>query len=202
MNGRAPTRRPKAGNAMKIVVIGPSAAGKTTLVRTFSEVSAGDRSRKRETSLAMDYGRIKIDDDLVLYLFGTPGQDRFDFMWDILGEGMLGYVLLIDAARPESLGEAVPILRAFRRVAQVPFVVALNRLDALDAEGAQGMREALDLDADVPVIACDATDRESVKGVLLELLYAAMEPADRAAAREADRPVLTEPGGGGAGTPH
>ena len=77
----------------------------------------------------MDFGRITIDRELVLYLFGTPGQERFDFMWEILGEGMLGYVLLLDANRPDSLDEAAGILDAFRRMARVPFVVALNRTD-------------------------------------------------------------------------
>ena len=80
----------------------------------------------------MDFGRITIDQDLVLYLFGTPGQDRFDFMWEILGEGMLGYVLLLDAQRPESLDEAVGILAAFRRMAHVPFVVGLNRAEGME----------------------------------------------------------------------
>ena len=80
----------------------------------------------------MDFGRITIDRDLVLYLFGTPGQDRFDFMWEILGEGMLGYVLLLDAEREDSLAEAIGILDAFRTMARVPFVVALNRAGAVD----------------------------------------------------------------------
>src|SRR5438093_9713655 len=129
-------QRKKHGTAVKIVITGPFAAGKTTLIRTISEItvlstekdiSDDTRSRKAETTVAMDFGRITIDRDLVLYLFGTPGQDRFDFMWEILGEGMLGYILLVDADRPESLEEASGILAAFRRMARVPFVVALNR---------------------------------------------------------------------------
>ncbi|MDP9239989.1 MAG: ATP/GTP-binding protein [Actinomycetota bacterium] len=192
MAGRADARRNEGTTAVKVVVTGPLAAGKSTLIRTVSEitvlsteraVSGADRANKAATTVAMDYGRIKIDDELTLYLFGTPGQDRFDFMWDILGEGMLGYVLLVDANRPESLSEAVPILQAFRRIAKVPFVVALNRVDRVGSDDEHRVREELSLSADVPVIACDATDRESVKGVLLELLYAVMQPADRAAAR-------------------
>ncbi|PZS33122.1 MAG: GTP-binding protein [Pseudonocardiales bacterium] len=191
MAGRAVTGRSQRTSAIKVVITGPFAAGKSTLVRTVSEVtvlsteravSGGDRAEKPATTVAMDYGRITIDEDLVLYLFGTPGQDRFDFMWDVLGEGMLGYVLLIDADRPESLIEAVPILNAFRRTAKVPFVVALNRAETVDPADERGVREALSLAADVPVIACDVRDRESVKSVLLELLYAVMEPVDRAAA--------------------
>src|ERR1700747_2472007 len=109
-----PMSRPRrgGGNAVKIVVTGPFAAGKTTLIRTISEITVlstekditdGTRSRKSETTVAMDFGRITIDRDLVLYLFGTPGQERFDFMWEILGEGMLGYVVLVDAERADSL---------------------------------------------------------------------------------------------------
>ena len=75
----------------------------------------------------MDFGRIGIDSDLVLYLFGTPGQDRFEFMWEVLGEGMLGYVLVLDASRPSRWPEPTTILAAFRRMARVPFVVAVNR---------------------------------------------------------------------------
>src|SRR3954468_10319812 len=109
-------RRRSAGTAVKIVVTGPFAAGKTTLIRTISEITVlstekglthATRPRKSDTTVAMDFGRITIDRDLVLYLFGTPGQDRFDFMWEILGEGMLGYVVLVDAERPDSLDEAV-----------------------------------------------------------------------------------------------
>src|ERR1043165_3371735 len=136
--GRA---RRRGGQAVKVVVTGPFAAGKTTLIRTISEITVlstergvtdSTRKRKAETTVAMDFGRITIDRDLVLYLFGTPGQDRFDFMWEILGEGMLGYILLLDSTRTESVEEGRTILDAFRRMAQVPFVVALNRSDGLD----------------------------------------------------------------------
>jgi uncharacterized protein len=187
-------RRRANGTAVKIVVTGPFAAGKTTLIRTISEITVlstekgitdETRSRKTDTTVAMDFGRITIDRDLVLYLFGTPGQDRFDFMWEILGEGMLGYVLLVDATRPDSLDEAVGILEAFRRMARVPFVVGLNRAEGMDDAEEERIRKTLDLDSDVPVVACDATDRESVKSVLLALLYAVVETLDGAAAAQA-----------------
>jgi len=187
-------RRRTAGTAVKIVVTGPFAAGKTTLIRTISEITVlstekgitdETRSRKTDTTVAMDFGRITIDRDLVLYLFGTPGQDRFDFMWEILGEGMLGYVLLVDATRPDSLDEAVGILEAFRRMARVPFVVALNRAEGMDESEEERIRKTLDLDPDVPVVPCDATDRESVKAVLLALLYAVVDTLDGAAAAQA-----------------
>src|ERR1700689_2111074 len=97
-------RRRAAGTAVKIVVTGPFAAGKTTLIRTISEITVlstekgitdSTRSRKNDTTVAMDFGRITIDRDLVLHLFGTPGQGYFDFILVILGEGMLGYVVLL-----------------------------------------------------------------------------------------------------------
>ena len=183
-------RRRGGGNAVKIVVTGPFAAGKTTLIRTISEITVlstekditdETRSRKSETTVAMDFGRITIDRDLVLYLFGTPGQDRFDFMWEILGEGMLGYVVLVDATREESLQETVPILEAFRRMARVPFVVGLNRAGGIDEGEEERVRSVLDLPPDVPVVPCDAVDRESVKSVLLALLYAVVDSLDAAA---------------------
>ena len=188
------TRRRNGGTAVKIVVTGPFAAGKTTLIRTISEITVlstekgitdETRSRKTDTTVAMDFGRITIDRDLVLYLFGTPGQDRFDFMWEILGEGMLGYVLLVDATRPDSLDEAIGILEAFRRMARVPFVVGLNRSEGMDEAEEERIRKTLDLDPDVPVVPCDATDRESVKSVLLALLYAVVDTLDGAAAAQA-----------------
>jgi small GTP-binding protein len=184
-------RRRNGGQAVKIVVTGPFAAGKTTLIRTISEITVlstekditdSTRSRKGETTVAMDFGRITIDRDLVLYLFGTPGQDRFDFMWEILGEGMLGYVLLVDSTRPESIDEAVSILAAFRRMARVPFVVGLNRAEGIDPGEEERVRDALELGPEVPVVPCDATDRESVKSVLLALLYAVVDTLDAAAA--------------------
>ena len=181
------TRNRRGGQAVKIVVTGPFAAGKTTLIRTISEITVlstergitdSTRARKSETTVAMDFGRITIDRDLVLYLFGTPGQERFDFMWEILGEGMLGYVVLVDAEREDSLQEAAGILGAFRRMARVPYVVALNRSNGIDEEEEQRIRERLDLRADVALLPCDATDKESVKGVLLALLYAVLDEVE------------------------
>ena len=187
MSTRTPGRRKHGGTAVKIVVTGPFSAGKTTLIRTISEITVlstekeitdSTRSRKAETTVAMDFGRITIDRDLVLYLFGTPGQDRFDFMWEILGEGMLGYILLVDSSRQESLDEAVGILAAFRKMARVPFVVALNRSSGLDPDDEQNVRDVLGLDDEVAIVPCDATDRESVKSVLLALLYTVVDAID------------------------
>jgi small GTP-binding protein len=186
---RTPGRRKHGGTAVKIVVTGPFSAGKTTLIRTISEITVlstekditdHTKSRKAETTVAMDFGRITIDRDLVLYLFGTPGQDRFDFMWEILGEGMLGYILLVDSSRPDSLEEAVGILAAFRKMARVPFVVALNRSADIAPNDEQQVRDVLQLGDDVAVVPCDATDRESVKAVLLALLYSVLDSVEGA----------------------
>lgn len=190
MATRSAGRRKHGGTAVKIVVTGPFSAGKTTLIRTISEITVlstekditdHTKSRKAETTVAMDFGRITIDRDLVLYLFGTPGQDRFDFMWEILGEGMLGYILLVDAEREDSLEEAVGILAAFRKMARVPFVVALNRAAGVSPDEEERIRGRLELHDDVAVVPCDATDRESVKAVLLALLYSVVDSLDAAA---------------------
>ena len=187
------TRTRRGGQAVKIVVTGPFAAGKTTLIRTISEITVLSTEReissesearvgKAQTTVAMDFGRIGIDSDLVLYLFGTPGQDRFEFMWEVLGEGMLGYVLLVDAGRPDSVQEAIAILAAFRKMAAVPYVVAVNRSEGLGPDDESQVRTVLDLAPSVPVVACDATDKSSVKTVLLALLHAVLESIDRESA--------------------
>lgn len=184
--------RRRGGQAVKVVVTGPFAAGKTTLIRTISEITVlstergitdSTRKRKAETTVAMDFGRITIDRDLVLYLFGTPGQDRFDFMWEILGEGMIGYLLLVDIERGESVQEAAAILDAFRTMARVPYVVALNRASADDHLLVESVRSRLEIPSDVAILACDATDKESVKNVLLALLYAVLDEVEAEAVR-------------------
>jgi uncharacterized protein len=166
---------------VKMVVTGPFSAGKTEFIRSVSEidvvstekkVSLGqERTIKEATTVAMDFGRITVDEDLVLYLFGTPGQRRFDFMWEILSEGMLGFVVMVDSTRPETFREARSILETFRAYAPTPYVVAANKQDMKDAWDVEDMRHALRLDAKVKLIPCIATDRDSVKTILLELLY-------------------------------
>jgi small GTP-binding protein len=187
-----PRTRRRGGQAVKVVVTGPFAAGKTTLIRTISEITVlstergvtdSTRKRKAETTVAMDFGRITIDRDLVLYLFGTPGQDRFDFMWEILGEGMIGYLLLVDASREDSVQEAAGILEAFRRMARVPYVVALNRGRADDHAAVEDIRQQLDIPSDDAILPSDATEKDSVKNVLLALLYAVLDEVETEAVR-------------------
>src|ERR671914_949055 len=132
----------RAARPLKIVVTGPFAAGKTTFIKTISEVaivgtdrgiSDDTRAVKPRTTVALDFGRLTFADDLTLFLFGTPGQRRFEVMWEILSEGMIGFVLLVNAADDRSLEEGSHILDQFRKYADVPYVIGVTHLD--DAGG-------------------------------------------------------------------
>src|SRR5574341_373784 len=177
-----------ATQTVKMVVTGPFSSGKTAFVGAISEIDVVSTERsisseaekvKEQTTVAMDFGRITVGEDLVLYLFGTPGQRRFDFMWEILSEGMLGFVVLVDSARPETFREAKSILETFRAYAPTPYIVAANKQDLPDAWALDDLRIALRLDDGVKLLPCVATDREKVKNVLLELLYSILEEMDK-----------------------
>lgn len=172
---------------VKIVVTGPFSAGKTEFIRTVSEIDVVSTERKitaeaekvkERTTVAMDFGRITVDDDLVLYLFGTPGQKRFDFMWEILSEGMLGFVVMVDSTRPETFREARSILETFRAYAPTPYVVAANKQDCDEAWELDDMRVALRLDPCIKFLPCVAIEKDLVKKVLLELLYGILDGMD------------------------
>jgi signal recognition particle receptor subunit beta len=163
-----------------MVITGPFNSGKTEFIQTVSEIDVVATERrisseaekiKDTTTVAMDFGRITVDEDLVLYLFGTPGQKRFDFMWEILSEGMLGFIVMVDSTRPETFREARSILETFRAYAPTPYVVAANKQDLDDAWDIDDMRIALRLDPALKFLPCTATSKDSVKNVLLELLY-------------------------------
>ncbi|GAB4424680.1 MAG: ATP/GTP-binding protein [Anaerolineae bacterium] len=169
---------------VKMVITGPFSAGKTEFIQSVSEIDVVSTERKissdaervkEDTTVAMDFGRITVDDDLVLYLFGTPGQRRFDFMWEILSEGMLGFVVLVDSVRPETFREARHILEVFKAYANTPYVVAANKQDLPDAWTPDDVRIALKIEKNVKVLGCVARDKETVKEVLLELLYSILE---------------------------
>lgn len=173
---------------VKMVVTGPFNSGKTQFVRSISEIDVVSTEKaisteaervKDETTVAMDFGRITVGDDLVLYLFGTPGQRRFDFMWEILSEGMLGFVVLVDSARPETFREAKSILETFRAYAPTPYVVAANKQDLDDAWEVDDLRIALRLEEGVKMLPCVASEKGAVKTVLLELLYSILEEMDK-----------------------
>ena len=172
---------------VKMVVTGPFNAGKTEFIQTVSEIDVVATERKitskkemlkETTTVAMDFGRITVDEELVLYLFGTPGQKRFDFMWEILSEGMLGFIVMVDSTRPETFREARTILETFRAYAPTPYVVAASKQDLPDAWDIDDMRIALRLDPSIDLIPCVSIDKNSVKEVLLNLLTQIVEELD------------------------
>lgn len=175
--------------SVKMVITGPFSSGKTHFIGAVSEIDVVSTERKitskaekikDTTTVAMDFGRITVGDDLILYLFGTPGQRRFDFMWDILSQGMLGFVVMVDSTKPETFREAKRILETFESYAATPFVVAANKQDMEDAWEPEDLRIILRLSEDVKILPCVATDKEMVKNVLLELLYSILDEIDSA----------------------
>lgn len=173
---------------LKIVITGAYAAGKTQFIKSISDEEAlstdeeatsdEERSLKSHTTVALDFGKIAINPQLALYLFGTPGQDRFDFMWDILAQGCIGYVVMVDSTRPAHLREAINIIHHFNQILQVPFVVACNKQDDPSSLPPDYIRYRLGLPLNIPVLPCIANDRESVKTVLLALLDAIYSVAE------------------------
>ena len=174
-----PRTRRRGGQAVKVVVTGPFAAGKTTLIRTISEITVlstergitdSTRKRKAETTVAMDFGRIALPGDLWLYLFGTPGQDRFHFMWDDLVTGAIGAVVLVDTERLESCFDAVDYFEA----RQIPFVLAVNCFDGVAKHSIEDVRSALAVRDETPVFYTDARNRQATKQALITLVTLAM----------------------------
>lgn len=158
----------------KVVVTGPFNAGKTEFVRTASDIEIVTTERqisdaaaevKAETTVALDYGHVKVGDALV-HLYGTPGQARFEFMWEILSRDTDAFVLLVDSEERGSLMEAMQMIRLMRKNAKVPYLVAANKQDGKMPMTPQEIAKLLKLPASVPVLPCVARDRGSVLRVL------------------------------------
>lgn len=166
--------------ALKIVITGAYSAGKTNFIRTLSDIdivsteyevtNPEERLLKSETTVALDFGTIAITEDIVLYVFGTPGQERFDFMWEHLSIGCIGYVVMVDSCRPAHFAETLRLLARFSEITDAPFVVAANKQDDPSALPLSYVRKRLQLPYDIPLLPCVATDLESVKSVVLALL--------------------------------
>ena len=163
----------------KVVVTGPFNAGKTTFVNTLSDIEAvntdkaatrpAEAKTKAATTVALDYGRVKFDDRVNIHLFGTPGQERFDFMRELLADGMDGFIFLVDSTDRPALQQANELLKTFRKRDEVPYLLVANKADQTGLSSDE-IKTQLRLDARQPVVPCVATDKISVRAVAQRLV--------------------------------
>ncbi|MEU6539179.1 ATP/GTP-binding protein [Streptomyces sp. NPDC047000] len=184
-NGFDQSGRPGAGStrSVKVMIAGGFGTGKTTMVRSVSDIkpltteetltqASADVDHligvadKTETTVSLDFGKIAINDDLILYLFGTPGQERFWFLWNGLFKGALGAIVLVDTRRLASSFRAIEEMER----QDVPFVIALNKFPDSKEHPVDEIRDALDISPHTPVVECDARDRNSSRDVLIALI--------------------------------
>ena len=162
----------------KIVVTGPFNSGKTEFIQTISDIpvvtteksiTTEDRGIKAETTVAMDFGRVKLNDDM-LHLFGTPGQTRFSFMWEILASEMNGFVVLVDATDRFSFPEAAELIEQFSTYVQVPYLVVSNKTDLEGAAHLDDVRRGTRAGSNITVMPCVALQKTSVRQVMLQMM--------------------------------
>lgn len=166
---------------LKLVVTGPTEALRTQFIRSISEIEPVTIAREIHTpdvpeneesaKVSMTFGRMSLGDDLNIYLFGMPSQKQFDFMWKVLGEGMLGFIFIIDSTEPQTFGAAREIFETFREHANVPYVITADNHDHPDSVQPDIIRIILRLDADDRILLCKSTDPASVRNTLLQLTY-------------------------------
>lgn len=166
--------------SLKIVITGVFAAGKTSFIRAMSGgetlstehtvTESTERLIKSTTTVALDFSKVTLNDDYELYLFGTPGQERFDFMWEHLSIGCHGYVVLIDSGRPADLEATQRLLARFATLTHAPFVIAANKQDVPTALSLSAIHTHLQLAPHIALLPCIATDNISVRSVLLRLV--------------------------------
>lgn len=166
------------GSLLKIIVTGPFNSGKTQFITTVSDiavvstekrVTTEDRGIKAETTVAMDYGRVDLD-GVALHLNGTPGQARFDFMWEILAREMHAFIVLVDSTDPLSFADANDLIHLFHDFNPVPYVVAANKQDLADASDIISVRKGINAGSDVLVMPCVASQKTSVQQVLRQTI--------------------------------
>jgi small GTP-binding protein len=165
-------------SAFKIVVTGPFNSGKTQFIKTISDIpvvstekriTTEDKGIKSETTVAMDYGRVLLDGD-TLYLYGTPGQTRFDFMWEILASEMNGFIVLVDSTDPPSFPDAANLIEMFSSFVNVPYLVVANKTDLEGGAKLAEVRRLTKVSGDITVMPCVATQKSSIRQVLLQML--------------------------------
>jgi small GTP-binding protein len=164
---------------LKVVVTGPFNSGKTEFIKTLSEIDVVSTEKKitvpelaaikGETTVAMDFGKITRGNDKI-YIFGTPGQQHLDIMWEVLTENMLGFVVVVDSTDTKRFKEAKEIIKVFSEILEEPYVVAANKQDLPGALSVDELRKDLDMKDDAVILPCVATDKSKATAVLSELI--------------------------------